>query len=375
MAGIYIHIPFCRKACHYCNFHFSTSFSQRERVLNAIRKEIETTPPYFRLSEPVDTVYFGGGTPSLLTAAELTAIMDALKRFSIKPGAEITLEANPDDINPNSLESWLRSGINRLSVGIQSFDEAELRWMNRSHTADQSLRALEDIAASGIKNYSADLIYGSPLSTREVLSRNLQLLTDAGVPHISCYALTVEPKTALDHKIQAALSAAPDPDVQWEQFHIVRETLGRAGYEHYEISNFALPGMRSVHNSSYWKGVPYMGYGPSAHSYNGMELRSWNISNNIEYTKLIEAGLPAGSGETLTLKERINERIMISLRTLEGIDLPAFEEAFGTEAVELLIQRSKVYSNRGELLHENHMLRLSDSGKFLADGIAAGLFV
>ncbi|MBX2940343.1 MAG: radical SAM family heme chaperone HemW [Ferruginibacter sp.] len=375
MAGIYIHIPFCRKACHYCNFHFSTSFSQRDRVLNAIRKEIETTPPNFNIHETIDTIYFGGGTPSLLTEAELLMLMDALKRFKIKTDAEITLEANPDDIQPHQLEPWLRAGINRLSVGIQSFDESELKWMNRSHTAAQSLNALKEITAAGFTNYSADLIYGSPLSSHASLKHHLAVLLDAGVPHLSCYALTVEPQTVLDYKIQAAQNSAPDPEVQWEHFNMIREVLGHAGYEHYEISNFALPGMRSVHNSSYWKGAPYMGYGPSAHSYNGIDVRNWNVSNNIEYTKLMEAGLPAGSGETLTHNQRMNERIMISLRTMEGIDLIAFEQAFGAAATDLLIQRSVIYCTRGELVHDQNTLRLSDSGKFLADGIAAGLFV
>lgn len=374
MAGIYIHIPFCRKACHYCNFHFSTTLNQRQSVLDAIRMEIETTTPQFDEDALIDTIYLGGGTPSILTEAELVALLEALKRFKIKPGAEITLEANPDDIHPHQLEAWLRAGINRLSVGIQSFDEAELKWMNRSHDAVQSLRALKDIAAAGFTNYSADLIYGSPVSSREALTRHLSILTEAGVPHISCYALTVEPKTALDYKVQTARTPAPDPNEQWEHFNIVRDVLGCAGYEHYEISNFAQPGMRSVHNSSYWKGEPYTGYGPSAHSYNGTDIRSWNIANNTAYTKRIAAGESVRSSETLTREQRMNERIMIALRTIEGIDLIDFENQFGTSHTQQLIKQSAPYRLRGALLQEHNRLRLSDSGKFLADGIAAGLF-
>lgn len=347
---------------------------ERPRVINAIIREIETTELIFDQTSPIETIYFGGGTPGLLTEAELTGILTALRRYRwVDP--EITLEANPDDIHEENLRMWERLGVNRLSVGIQSFQDEELKWMNRSHGAEQAKRAIRLIAESNINNYSADLIYGSPLLSEIQLRENLQLLINAGAAHISCYALTVEPATALAHQIQKQKTIAPDPEIQFQHFNIVMDTLRAAGYEHYEISNFALPGKRSSHNSNYWRGVPYQGFGPSAHSYDGALLRGWNIANNIAYTKMIEAGESPFTTETLTPDQMQNEQVMIQLRTIEGIDLISFREKFGDAALDQLKINSQPFIERGELMVNTTSIALTDNGKFLADGITAALFV
>lgn len=323
----------------------------------------------------LQTIYFGGGTPSILTAQQLESIMEALRtRYAIDHDAEITLEANPDDINPVSLNNWLALGINRLSVGVQSFDDGELRWMNRRHSGEDSRRCLDEIAASGFSNYSVDLIYGSPLQTEEMLSRNLSILFHYQVPHISCYALTAEPRTALQHIIQKDPSQAPDPDVQSARFDVLVNQLKSRGYEHYEISNFALTGMRSRHNSSYWSWQPYLGLGPSAHSFDGVHTRRWNIANNSLYIQSLQQGQVPFEEEILTEDQALNEAIMISLRTAEGLDIPKFRALYGEDEVQRLIKLGGAYITQGLMEFKDDQLKLTDAGKFLADGIAAHLF-
>ncbi|HEY6899882.1 MAG TPA: radical SAM family heme chaperone HemW, partial [Puia sp.] len=282
MAGIYLHIPFCRQACHYCNFHFSTSLNRKNDFIVALLKEMELRKDYTG-KEPIETVYFGGGTPSLLEEGELGRIMERLNAlFPVAPGAEVTLEANPDDIHPGLLRSWRATGINRLSIGIQSFFEEDLQWMNRAHNARQAIDCIRMAQDTGFTNMSIDLIYGGPTLPDPHWQENVGQAIGLQVPHLSCYALTVEPRTALDKMIHLHKKEDVNPDDQARQFLQLMEMAANAGYEHYEISNFAKPGMRSRHNSSYWQGKTYLGLGPSAHSFNGAS-REWNIANNSQY--------------------------------------------------------------------------------------------
>jgi oxygen-independent coproporphyrinogen-3 oxidase len=365
VAGIYIHIPFCRQACHYCNFHFSTSLRYKNELIGALLKEVDLfAASSLPLSpEKVETIYFGGGTPSLCTKTELASILQQIKMtFPVDPAAEVTLEANPDDISEVSLPDWKEAGINRLSIGIQSFFEEDLRWMNRAHDAKQAFRSLE-LATQVFENITIDLIYGTPQLTDEKWKQNVQTALAFKIPHLSCYALTVEPKTPLDKLIREHKSAAVDPGKQSEQFLLLMQWLEEAGYEHYEISNFARPGFRSRHNSSYWKGKSYYGFGPSAHSFDG-HSRWWNVSNNNQYIESIDKGLIPFEKEELTATQKANEHIMIALRTAEGI-----------QADTELLKKSKKYIDRGLMMIRNDRLVLTKEGKLLADGIAADLFI
>ncbi|HEX8279323.1 MAG TPA: radical SAM family heme chaperone HemW, partial [Segetibacter sp.] len=275
MAGIYIHIPFCRKACHYCNFHFSTSQELQKDFVEALIKEIELQKNY--LKESISTIYFGGGTPSLLPGADIQRIIGKLSNtFEIEQEVEITLEANPDDINTPKLKEWKSFGINRLSIGVQSFFEDDLRWMNRAHDAEQAIHCIYLAQQEGFNNLTIDLIYGTPTLSDDHWIKNIKKAIEANIPHLSCYALTVESKTALERLIAQNKLEDVDPDKQARHFEILTGIMEEEGYEHYEISNFARPGFRSKHNSSYWKGTPYLGLGPSAHSFNG-NSRQWNI--------------------------------------------------------------------------------------------------
>jgi oxygen-independent coproporphyrinogen-3 oxidase len=374
LAGIYIHIPFCRQACHYCNFHFSTNLSQKEIVLRSIHKEIELTEKTDP-KETINTIYFGGGTPSLLTASELKTMLDSLKnKFDINPEAEITLEANPDDIHPAILESWLKLGVNRLSLGIQSFNEAELKWMNRAHNAQQSLQSIDDILAAGFNNFSVDLIYGSPMLNNDDFEKNATIIFEKNIPHISCYALTVEEKTALHHLIADKKSLPVDEARQAEQFQLLLSLMDKAGYEQYEISNFSLPGFRSKHNSSYWQGKPYYGFGPAAHSFNGKNKRRWNVANNALYIQAIEQGTIPFEEEVLTATQQLNEYMMISLRTIEGIDPGRIGREFGKDKELAVMEVARRFMDANLLIKKGKNISLTREGKFLADGIAAELF-
>ena len=368
MAGIYIHIPFCRQACHYCNFHFATSLRYKNELITALLKEIETRRDYLE-SEPVETIYFGGGTPSLLDGADIHSLVKQIRRtFAITADAEFTLEANPDDITTEKLTAWKEAGINRLSIGVQSFHEEDLVWMNRAHNAEQARDALT-LAKENFENITIDLIYGTPGMTNEKWKSNIETALELGIPHLSCYALTVEPKTPLHKMIGLRQSKDIDPDLQSAQFILLMDWLHEAGYEHYEISNFALPGWRSRHNSSYWQGKKYIGLGPSAHSFNGIS-RQWNIANNNIYIESLSKGILSYEKEELTAVQQHNEYIMISLRTMEGLDLGKF--APGER--EVLEMAASKYISSGHLYLEGKHLKLSKEGKLLADGIAASLF-
>ncbi len=375
MSGIYIHIPFCKQACNYCNFHFATSLKYKDDFIIALINEINITNLFNDgKDETIETVYFGGGTPSLLSANDLDRIFEALhKKFSISKSAEITLEANPDDVNNNTLLAWKSAGINRLSMGIQSFDEDELVWMNRAHRAADSLQCIDEIKEAGFTNFSIDLIYGSPLLTNDKWKRNAEIVFEKKVPHISCYALTVEPKTALSKMIALHKRKNVDTDKQSEQFLLLMQWMRTAGYEHYEISNYALPGMRSRHNSSYWQRKKYYGFGPSAHSFDGFSRR-WNVSNNNLYIQSLKKNIIPFEEEKLTTTQKLNEYIMTSLRIMEGLNIEKISVDFGKEFSDKIISAGKKYLNSRKLVFENPHLILTDEGKLFADGIAADLF-
>lgn len=372
MAGIYVHIPFCRKACNYCNFHFSTTHHQIEPMMEAIEKEIVLQKDY--LSETINTVYFGGGTPSILTIEQLSKLINALKKqFIISPTAEITLEANPDDINTNKLLAWKLMGINRLSIGVQSFDETDLIWMNRAHTAAQASNCIQLAKEVGFDNITIDLIYGSPVLTDAAWKKNVDTALAFGIPHLSCYALTVEPKTALDKLIQKNKVAAVDPDKQAHHFTLLLEWLATAGFEHYEISNFAMPGHRSKHNSNYWQGKDYLGIGPSAHSFNG-KTRQWNIANNSLYLQSLAQNTVPFEIEVLSIEQQLNEYIMTSLRTLEGLSFAHIRNHWGESFAIIVEQASSNILIKGYANLVDNNLVLTNNGKLMADGIASDLF-
>lgn len=373
MAGIYIHIPFCRQACHYCNFHFSTSLAAKNDFIAALLKEIVLQAGYLG-QEQVDTIYFGGGTPSLLSAEEIRVVLHALQgSFHISTEAEVTLEANPDDLDAGKLNMLRAAGINRLSIGIQSFFEEDLRWMNRAHNAAQSIACIQQAQAAGFFNLTIDLIYGTPGLTDDKWQENVQKAIGFNIPHLSCYALTVEPKTALDHFIRSGQRTDVDPDQQAGQFLLLMDWMEAAGYEHYEISNFAKPGWRSKHNTSYWLGKKYLGLGPSAHSFDGAS-RQWNVANNALYIQSLQQQVVPFEKEELTITQQLNEYIMTSLRTMEGLSINYIAHHFGKEAADTIMRSVNTYGKSGHVVWDGERLRLTKEGKLLADGIAAGLF-
>lgn len=374
MAALYIHIPFCHKACTYCNFHFSTSLQHKNELIEQLCKEIEYRKDYLS-SQVLQSIYFGGGTPSLLSMQDLHQILETVyHHFTVMPEAEITLEANPDDLHRDKLRDLQAAGINRLSLGIQSFFDEDLLYMNRSHNASQALQCLNDIAATGFDSFSADLIFGYPLLSDDKWQSNIQTLLDARAPHISGYAMTVEPKTALASFIKKKQEPPIDSSQAARQFETLMDQLESAGYEHYEISNYALPKKRAIHNSSYWKGEPYLGIGPSAHSFDG-ESRQWNVANNALYIRSLLAGQIPYEKEMLSDSEKCNEQIMIRLRTIEGLDTLIVKNFLSENDYQ---QWSKT---RNRLLQEDYLyahqsqLFLSRKGKLFADYVAAELFV
>ena len=345
----------------------------KNEFLGALLKEIALRKDYLG-NGPVNTVYFGGGTPSLLTQDELKRIIDAIfDNFRIAEGAEFTLEANPDDIDAEKLALWKLNHINRLSIGVQSFFREDLQWMNRAHDEEQALRCIHLARQAGFNNMSIDLIYGAPTLSDDKWISNLETATSLSIPHLSCYALTVEPKTALESMISRKKVAPVNAEDQARQFLIMTDMLASKGYEHYEISNFALPGMRSRHNSSYWSGESYVGLGPSAHSFNG-KVRQWNVANNALYIEALKRNQVPYEDETLTTVQRFNEYIMTSLRTIEGTDVLYTEQQFGKAYADELINGSLKFIERGWLESRNDRLVLTKEGKLFADGIASELF-
>ena len=375
MAGIYLHIPFCKQACTYCNFHFSTSLNAKDDMVQALLREISLQKNFLQ-GAAVETIYLGGGTPSLLSADELNRIFDTLfETFQISALKECTLEANPDDLSAKYLKALRSTPVSRLSIGVQSFREEDLRYMNRAHTAQQSDYAIKAAQDAGFSNLTIDLIYGTPGLSDAAWIENLGKMKLLSIPHFSAYALTVEEGTALHHNILNKKSAPVDNEQSAAQFEILMETAAGAGYEQYEISNFALPGCYAVHNTSYWRGAPYLGIGPSAHSFDGRALRQWNVANNALYLKsiLTEKKIPA-EHENLTAEQRLNEYIMTSLRTMWGCDLQRVESGWGSDFRKHIETEAQPFLERGEAVIKDQKLWLTNKGKFFADRIAGDLF-
>lgn len=374
MAGIYLHIPFCKKACYYCDFHFSTSSQYKEEMVAALRAEIVLQKGYLN-GQTIDTIYFGGGTPSLLSSDELKLIMDTIyEHFPVSTDPEITLEANPDDLNPQKVRELKGTLINRFSIGIQSFFPEDLIYMNRAHNSREAESSVKRVQDAGFENITVDLIYGYPLLSNEKWHSNIQQVIEFAVPHVSAYSMTVEPATALASFIRKGTQQAMNEAQSAEQFLILMESLEEAGFEHYEISNFAKPGKHSRHNSNYWNGIPYLGIGPSAHSFKN-NTRQWNIANNSRYIDSIGKSVIPAEIENLTEANRINEYIMTSLRTAKGMDLEQINKIFGNEYRSAIENDLGKFSNNDWLDLKGSLVTLTTSGKLYADHIASELFV
>ena len=372
MSGIYIHIPFCKQACHYCDFHFSTSMKKKDDMVLAIAKEIQMRKNEYE-NEIIETIYFGGGTPSVLTLAEINFLIAAVyANYAVAENPEITLEANPDDLSSERIIEWSKSKINRLSIGIQSFFEEDLQLMNRAHNSVEAKKCLEE-ATQYFDNISLDLIYGIPGMSNEKWKQNIETALRFGIPHISSYALTVEPKTALNKLIQTGKVAKPNDEVAQEHFAVLVATLEANDFIHYELSNFGKENYFSKNNSAYWLGKKYIGVGPSAHSYNGIS-RSWNVSNNSIYLKSIRENIVPHEMEILSITDRYNEYVMTGLRTIWGVSLGRIGTEFGGEYLNHLNKQTRKFLNDGLLCIENGILKTTPKGKFLTDGIASDLF-
>jgi len=372
MAGIYIHIPFCRKACHYCNFHFSTSLGKAEAVVTSIIKEIALRSS--ESTEEVQTIYFGGGTPSILAPEAINQMLQVIKtNYAISNNPEITLEANPDDITTEKAKVWKQMGINRFSIGIQSFADENLQWMNRAHDASQSIQCIQTIRGAGFDNFSIDLIYGTPGQTQAGWIKDLEKAIELKIPHLSCYALTVEEGTALHHMIGSGKKEKISADEQAERFEALVQLSSLAGYSHYEISNLALPGKESKHNSAYWEGKPYLGFGPSAHSFSGTK-RSWNVADNLQYIRSIEAGVLPSEEETLRETDQLNEYIMTSLRSIKGMQKDTITTRWGMDKLQIISTEIEQFILSGKIIATENAWVLSGEGRFFADGIASSLF-
>lgn len=373
MSGIYIHIPFCKQACHYCDFHFSTSLKKKDEMVLALAKEIEMRKSEFQ-EEIVETIYFGGGTPSILEISDLKFLIDAVYRnFKVAENPEITVEANPDDLTENRIIELSKNKVNRLSIGIQSFFEDDLKLMNRAHNVEEAKSCLK-IATQYFDNISIDLIYGIPEMSNEKWLQNIETALSFKVPHISSYALTVEPKTALHSFIQKGIIPQPDDEVAQEHFQILVDKLSENEFIHYELSNFGKENYFSKNNSSYWLGKKYIGIGPSAHSYDGKN-RGWNVSNNSLYIKSIQENKLPIEIETLTKTDRYNEYVMTGLRTIWGVSLNKIEQEFGETYLNYLNQQAAKFIEDHLLFVDDNILRTTKKGKFLSDGIASDLFL
>lgn len=374
MSGIYLHIPFCKKACHYCDFHFSTSLQNKEAFISALLKEIKNRASYLE-DQKINTIYFGGGTPSLLSKDELLLIISKIKQvFNVQPKAEITLEANPDDLSQEKTKEFFEIGINRLSIGIQTFQDDILLKLNRSHTSSQATDCIKNARESHFQNINIDLIFGLPGSTLNSFKIDVDKLIDLNPEHISAYWLTIEEKTVFGNWHKKGKLQSLEDQVALQQWSYLKKRLNSAGYIQYEISNFSKPSLESNHNSNYWKGINYLGLGPSAHSFNGFE-RSWNISNNAKYISSIQKEEQYITTEVLSREDKINEHIMTRLRTVWGIDLPYLKDTLNFD----LLQSHKVtlehHLNTNEILINNNCITLTDKGQQFADQIASNLFI
>jgi len=372
MAGIYIHIPFCKKACNYCNFHFSTSLASKDQLIEAIKEELRMQAKYLQ-EHTVETIYFGGGTPSLLSPEELLSIFASVERYyTIDKLKEFTLEANPDDLDAAYLTALRKTPINRLSIGVQSFKEADLLFMNRAHTVQQVDYALKCAQDKGFSDISIDLIYGTPQLSIDEWEQHLNTMLSYEIPHFSSYALTVEPKTSLAHQIKTNQLPALNPDDAAQQFLLLMDWAKENNFDHYEISNFGKANAHAIHNTNYWKGIPYLGIGPSAHSYIH-NTRQWNVANNQGYIKTIlqEQTIPS-TIEELSVADQVNEYIMTSLRTMWGCDLNKINDSWYISLDKRIIEK---YIQQQLINQQDQTLFLTQQGKLFADAIAADLFI
>ncbi|WP_299684079.1 radical SAM family heme chaperone HemW [uncultured Dokdonia sp.] len=373
MASIYIHIPFCKQACHYCDFHFSTSMGKKDAMIQALIRELEVRKEEFH-NETVDCIYFGGGTPSVLETEEINLLIQTVyKNYQVTDAPEITLEANPDDLSEEKIKSLSDSLINRLSIGVQSFFEEDLKLMNRAHNATEAIESIT-LSRKRFQNISLDLIYGIPEMSNSRWIQNIEQALDLGVPHISAYALTVEPKTALENFIKKGIIPPVEDEVAQEHHAILVERLEAAGYHNYEFSNFGKPGYFSRNNTAYWEGKSYIGIGPGAHSYNG-KRRAWNISNNPKYIKAITQSELPQDVEELTTTDQYNEYVMTRLRTQHGVSLKEVATLFGSKMQAYLLQQAQTHMESHFLFQEEDRLYVTKKGKFLSDGIASDLFM
>ena len=373
MSGIYIHIPFCKKACHYCNFHFSTNQNSKSAFIEAVCRELILRKSEYA-SDEIQSIYFGGGTPTVLDVTELNTILKTVyKNYKVSETAEITLEANPDDLDLEKIKQLSNTKINRLSIGIQSFHESELSAMNRAHNAEDARKCLE-LATTYFDNITIDLMFGMPTMSIELWRQNLQIAFEFGIKHLSCYSLTVEPKTALEHFIKKGSHPPMDDELAAQHFEVLLEETSAQGLTHYETCSFGHPDYFSKHNTSYWLGKTYMGVGPSAHSFDGSK-RSWNVSNNSKYIKALEVDKLPFESEVLSVENRFNEYIMTGLRTIWGISLGKIEADYGVKIKDHLLQNSKKFISSNTLVIEDNHLKITTSGKFLSDGIASDLFL
>ncbi|WP_299605490.1 radical SAM family heme chaperone HemW [uncultured Aquimarina sp.] len=374
MSGIYIHIPFCKQACHYCDFHFSTSTKKKDQMVFALCNEIKLRRSEIDDHQVIETIYFGGGTPSILTVPALKFIIDTIyENYLVSDNVEITVEANPDDLTESYIKSLASTEVNRLSIGIQSFFDEDLKLMNRAHNANEASKCIS-LTKEYFDNFSIDLIYGIPGMSADRWKENLKIALDTEAPHISSYALTVEPKTALASFVEKGIIAPVEDELAQEHFDILVDTMEQAGFEYYEFSNFGKPGYFSKNNTAYWQGKHYLGIGPSAHSYNGNE-RSWNINNNTKYIKALQENELPREVEKLTTTDKYNEYVMTGLRTIWGVSLEKVENTFGITFKEYLLKQAKKHLEEHLLFLDNDTLSVTKKGKFLSDGIASDLFL
>ena len=372
MAGIYIHIPFCKQSCSYCDFHFSISLKYKTDLVKALVLEIENRK--HQLISEINTIYFGGGTPSLLNDDELKLIIDAVyQNYNVASNIELTLECNPDDLSKNKLKELKNAGVNRLSIGVQSFDNEELQFFNRAHNSSQAESSIKRSQDVGFENITIDLIYGSPLLTDKIWLENLQKVAEFEVPHLSAYGLTIEPKTKLAHQVEMGQLPRLNDDKMIAQFKVLVQKTKEFGFTQYEVSSFGKKGFYSQHNSNYWKGVEYLGFGPSAHSYIG-EKRIWNVSNNIKYIKALNTAEIYFEEEIIDEKTAFNEYVLTRLRTIWGIDLDFIKNNFNEEINTHFQKEIQQYSKSSYLQTEKDKITLTQEGVFIADKITSDLF-
>lgn len=377
MAGIYIHIPFCKQKCSYCDFHFSTNFKHKSELLAALQKEIILQKDHFK-TETINTIYFGGGTPSVLTEKELNLLLEVIySNYKVNENIELTMECNPDDITSKKINEYKKNGVNRLSIGIQSFFNDDLQFFNRAHNANEAEQSILKTQDAGIDNITIDLIYNSPLLTLKKWEQNLDKFINLKVPHLSAYTLTVEPKTALHHLVKTKQTTLPTDEQAIEQFKLLKEKTKQAGLIHYEVSNFGKEGYFSRHNSNYWKGENYLGIGPSAHSFiknTTSQKRSWNVANNTQYIKAINQGTPYFEEEFINETTAFNEYILTRLRTIWGLDLAYMKNTFNPVLLRHFEKELQVYKNTEWITISKNTVTLTTKGIFMVDKITADLF-